>query len=223
MKRREVLKNISLGMGASISAPALLSLISSCQTAADTASSTSAAAVEAVFSPSYLNKKQYNVVRLFLDKLLPKTGSPGALEVKVPEVIDGLLNKIFDQKSKTEFQSAWNGFVATVQNDQNINLAEAGCKPEHMDAFFTKYMAPSDKATLKRAQKLTDTPIKEISEGDKPLANTYKFIRTLSDMGVNIFYRTEEIATNYLNFDPIPGVFHGCIPLEELDNKAWAL
>jgi len=64
MKRRDVLKNISLGMGASISAPALLSLISSCQTATDTASS----AVETVFSPSYLNKNQYNVVRLFLDK-----------------------------------------------------------------------------------------------------------------------------------------------------------
>ncbi len=222
MKRREVLKNISLGMGASISAPALMSLISSCQTVTETASS-STAAVEKVFSPSYLNKKQYKVVRLFLDKLLPKTDSPGALDVKVPEVIDGLLSKIFDQKSKTDFQNAWAGFVTTVQNDQNVNLKETDCKPEYMDAFFAKYMAPKDEATLKRAQKLSDTPIKEISEANKPLANTYKFIHSLSDMGVNIFYRTEEIATNYLNFDPIPGVFHGCIPLEEVNNRAWAL
>jgi len=222
MKRREILKNISLGMGATISAPALISLITSCQTVTDTASSTTSV-VETAFSPSYLNKQQYKVVRLFLDKLLPKTSTPGALDLKVPEVIDGLLNKIFEPKEQTKFQEAWKGFVATVQNDQNINLEEAECKPEHMDAFFSKYMAPKDEATLERAQKLIETPLKEISEADKSLANTYKFIQSLSDMGINTFFRTEEIATNHLNFDPIPGVYNGCIPLEEVGNKAWAL
>lgn len=222
MKRREILKNISLGMGATISTPALISLITSCQTVADTASSTTAA-VETAFSPSYLNKNQYTVVRLFVDKLLPKTSSPGALEVKVPEVIDGLLNTIFEPKQQNDFQQAWKGFAATVQNDQNINLEETEAKPEQIDAFFDKYMAPKDEVTLKRAQKLTETPLKEISEADKPLANTYKFIRSLSDMSINTFFRTEEIATNHLNFDPIPGIYNGCIPLEEVGNKTWAL
>jgi len=221
MQRRDVLKNISLGMGLSVSAPALISLISSCQTASETASST-ASAVEAIFSPSYFSEKQYNVIRLFLDKLLPKTDSPGALDVKVPEVIDGLFNKIFEPKAKVDFQNAWTGFSTTLKTDQNIDVENEDFTPEHMDAFFTKYMAPKDEATLKRAQKLTDTPLNEISEADKSVANNYKFIRTLSGMGVNIFYRTEEIATNYLNFDPIPGVFNGCIPLEEVGNKAWA-
>jgi len=141
----------------------------------------------------------------------------------VPEVIDGLLNTIFEPKQQNKFQEAWKGFITTVQNDQNINLEETECKPEHMDAFFNKYMAPKDETTLKRAQKLTETPLKEISESDKPLANTYKFIRSLSDMGVNTFFRTEEIATNHLNFDPIPGVYRGCIPIEEVGDKAWAL
>jgi len=222
MQRRDVLKNISLGMGLSVSAPALISLISSCQTASDTTSS-AAAVVEAVFSPSYFNKKQYSVIRLFLDKLLPKTSSPGALDLKVPEVIDGLFNKIFEPEDKVDFRNAWNGFSATVKNDQNIDVENEDFTSEHMDAFFTKYMAPKDKETLKRAQKLAETPLEEISEADKTIANTYKFIGALSDMGINIFYRTEEIATNYLNFDPIPGVYNGCIPLEEVGNKAWAL
>jgi len=209
-------------MGATISAPALISLISSCQSVSDTAS-TAASAVETVFSPSYLNIQQYNVVRLFVDKLLPKTSSPGALDIKVPEVIDGLLNKIFEPEEQSKFQEAWKGFVATVKNDQDINLEEVECKPAHMDTFFSKYMNPKDEATLKRAQKLTETPITEISSADKSIANTYKFIRSLSDMGVSIYFRSEEIATNYLNFDPIPGVYHGCVPLAEVGDKAWAL
>jgi len=218
MRRRDALKNISLGMGATISAPALVSLISACNTVTDKASSTT----EAVFSPSYLNKQQYNVVRLFLDKLLPKTDSPGALEVKVPQIIDGLIDKIFDSESQTDFKNAWNGFAATIKSDQNIDIENEELTADHMNTFFTKYMNPKDEAVLKQVQKLTDTPIKEIDIADKPIANTYKFIRSLSDMGVNIFYRTEEIATNYLNFDPIPGVYNGCIPLEEVGNKAWA-
>lgn len=218
MRRRDALKNISLGMGATISAPALVSFISSCGTATDAATTIN----QTVFSPAYLNKQQYNVVRLFLDKLLPKTDSPGALEVKVPQIIDALMHKVFDSESQTDFKNAWNGFATVVKSDQNIDVEKEELTDEHMEAFFVKYMNPKEEATLKQAQKLTDTPIKEIDIANKPLANTYKFIRSLSDMGVNIFYRTEEIATNYLNFDPIPGVFNGCLPLEEVGNKLYA-
>jgi len=215
MERRKALKNISLGMGVSISAPALMAIISGCQTASDTASSTSA-----VFKPSFLDGDQYNLVKLFVDKLLPKTDTPGALDVKVPEIMDFLLAKVYDTKRQNDFKAAMKGFVATLKSDQNIDLADV--KAKHMDAFFTKYMAPKDKAVLNKAQKLANSDIDEIAEAEKPLAQTYKFINTVNYMAVSVFYRTEEIATNHLNFDPIPGVYKD-ISLEEVDGKLWAL
>jgi len=34
---------------------------------------------------------------------------------------------------------------------------------------------------------------------------------------------TEEIATNYLNYLPVPGAYEGCITLESVGGKAWAI
>lgn len=215
MERRKALKNISLGMGASISAPTLMSIISSCRTASDSASSATT-----VFKPSFLEANQYKIVELFVDKLLPTTNTPGALDVKVPEVIDFLLNKVFEPAEQGKFKAAFNGFASTLKTDQKVEVGDIGAN--HIDAFFTKYMAPKNEGVLDKAKMFIDKDIDEISEAEKPLAQTYKFIRTLSDMAVNIFFRTEEIATNHLNFDPIPGVYKD-ISLEEVGGKQWAL
>jgi len=215
MERRKALKNISLGMGASISAPALMSIISSCQTNSDSANS-----VATAFKPSFLEGNQYKIVELFVDKLLPRTDTPGALDVKVPVIMDFIMDKVWDSEGQSKFRATFDGFASTLKADQNVEIADI--KKNHIDTFFTKYMAPKDKGVLDKVKKLESSKIEEVAQADKLLAQTYKFIRTLSDMAVNIFFRTEEIATNHLNFDPIPGVYKD-IPLEEVGGKQWAL
>jgi len=158
MERRKALKNISLGMGASISAPALMSIISGCQTDAGTASST----VEAAFKPSFLDGNQYKIVELFVDKLLPRTNTPGALDVKVPEVMDFLLDKVYDVKGQNKFKAAFKGFAATLKSDQNLETSDV--KDSNIETFFTKYMAPKDKNVLDKAQKLIDSDIDEVTK-----------------------------------------------------------
>lgn len=37
------------------------------------------------------------------------------------------------------------------------------------------------------------------------------------------YLSTEEIATNYLNYLPVPGTYESCISLESVGGKAWAL
>ena len=202
-------------MGASISAPVLMSIISSCQTATDTANNTTAA-----FKPSFLEDNQYKIIELYVDKLLPRTDTPGALDVKVPVVMDFLLDKVFYKKEQAKFKAAWEGFATTIKTDQGVEVNDIEAK--HIDAFFTKYMAPKDKSVLDKAEKLANSDIDEVAETEKPLAQTYKFISTISYMAINTFYTSEEIATNYLNFDPIPGVYKD-IPLEEVGGKLWAL
>ncbi|MDB4293667.1 gluconate 2-dehydrogenase subunit 3 family protein [Maribacter sp.] len=36
------------------------------------------------------------------------------------------------------------------------------------------------------------------------------------------YFSSEEVGKNIFNYDPIPGKFVGCIPLEEV-RSAWAL
>jgi hypothetical protein len=40
---------------------------------------------------------------------------------------------------------------------------------------------------------------------------------------VAYYLSTEEIATNYLNYLPVPGVYEPCITLESVGGKAWAI
>lgn len=205
-----------MGMGASISAPALMSIISGCQTDSGSASTTA----EAAFKPSFLDGNQYKIVELFVDKLLPRTNTPGALDLKVPEIMDFIMDKVWDNKGQSKFGAVFDGFTSTLKADQNIETGDIDAN--HINAFFIKYMAPKDEGALDKAKEFVESDIDEVAETDKPLAQTYKFIRTVSDMAVNIFFRTEEIATNHLNFDPIPGVYKD-IPLEEVGGKQWAL
>lgn len=45
----------------------------------------------------------------------------------------------------------------------------------------------------------------------------------LRQQAIAYYLSTKEIATNYLNYLPIPGPYEPCISLESVDGKAWAL
>ncbi|WP_109438732.1 gluconate 2-dehydrogenase subunit 3 family protein [Aquimarina sp. AU119] len=45
----------------------------------------------------------------------------------------------------------------------------------------------------------------------------------IKQQAVTYYLSTKEIATNYLNYLPIPGEYEACISLESIGGKAWAL
>lgn len=47
--------------------------------------------------------------------------------------------------------------------------------------------------------------------------------RALKQQTIAYYLSTEEVATNYLNYLPVPGEYQACIALSEVDGKAWAL
>ena len=48
------------------------------------------------------------------------------------------------------------------------------------------------------------------------------FYRSLKSTVLWAYFSSEEIGKNVLSYDPIPGAYLGCIPLEEVGNK-WSL
>ena len=48
------------------------------------------------------------------------------------------------------------------------------------------------------------------------------FFRQMKDLTITGYFTSEIGATQALAYDPIPGKFNGCVPLEK-DQKAWAL
>jgi hypothetical protein len=37
------------------------------------------------------------------------------------------------------------------------------------------------------------------------------------------YYSSEKVGKEVLNYDPIPGGFDPCVPLDELGGKSWSL
>ncbi len=40
---------------------------------------------------------------------------------------------------------------------------------------------------------------------------------------IALYLTSEEVAENFLNYDPVPGSYEACIPLSETNGKAWAI
>jgi len=96
MKRRQIIKYTSLATGAAISAPLLSVLLTGCKTD------------EVVKSANTLNlfsQNEFDMLKLVVDIILPKTDSPSASEVGVHTMIDHMVGKVFKEEDKVSFKS----------------------------------------------------------------------------------------------------------------------
>ena len=71
---------------------------------------------------------------------------------------------------------------------------------------------------------LSETRVKEllVSEQDSDQLAKMSLIG-FKQQAVTYYLSSKEIATEYLNFLPIPGIYEPCISLESVDGKAWAI
>ena len=86
MNRRDALKKSALALGAAAGAPTLLSLLQAC-----------AKQDRLTWTPVFLKEDQAVFISSFVDFLLPKTETPGGLDVKADMFIDLMYAKTYDE------------------------------------------------------------------------------------------------------------------------------
>ena len=158
---------------------------------------TDAAASQVNYKPIFFTDTQFSNLEKWVDIILPKTDSPSASEVGVHKMIDAM-TECYDQEGKTRYISGFEALMSHLKD-------KAGDRP------FTDL--PED-------QKIMILKELDIAE-DSSLAKTGYL--QLKQQTIAYYLNTEEIATNYLNYDPVPGDYIGCINLSEVNGKAWAL
>ena len=114
-----------------------------------------------------------------------------------------------------------NGASAFATEFQNKYGKEAtkGSKEEYQK-LLEKYFNVS-KEEQKRIFEIQNS---EETPGDEDL-NTYmiyKFLLATREYTLFGFYTSEHVGENILSYDPIPGSWEPCIPVEEVGN-AWSL
>ena len=134
MKRREILRYTAFATGAAISAPLLSSLLVGCQSEVATNSTAEGLA--------FFNSAEFELVKKIADIILPKTDSPSATEVGVPNMIDHMVGNVYSKKEQTDYKTDFTALTKILSGNDLLTTVpqlNAGDKslPEAARKGFT--------------------------------------------------------------------------------------
>ncbi len=192
MNRRDILKYTSLTFGVVATGGAMSALLSGCKVEP-----------KLNFTPEFLSLDEVQTLTSAVDIIFPKTSTPSASEVGVPEFMDAMLTNVADVVGKEKFKAGMIKLNETAQ-------AEHGSAYNDLDeatklAFLTKVDAAAFSG-----DKAKDDVLGEFWRGVK--GDTY--------FG---YFSSEKVAKDVLVYSPVPGPYEGCVDLAATTGgKTWA-
>jgi hypothetical protein len=197
MNRRDALRKTGMLAGSAVAIPSLFSLLQSCSQTP-----------RLNWTPIFLDENQASFISSFVDTILPKTETPGALDVKTDIFLDLVYAKTYGPEAQEK-----------VKGD--IDLFNADCKTK-FGKVFAELSAEDKAACLKDQEANTATFNRGVwgtAVGEQKPVGFYRQLKSQVLWG---YFSSEEIGKNVLNYDPIPGEYLGCIPVSEV-GKVWSL
>jgi hypothetical protein len=176
--RREAIRRAALLAGVALS-PELFTFVGRAQTAS---------------AKSYLTAAQADIARAAADRILPRTDTPGAVDVGVPAFIDLFYGEFMSPDEKQ----------LLVKSFDDI---EAAAKSAH-GASFATLTAPQQDGVLRA--------VATAQQGSN--ASSFGALRSVTILG---YFTSEQVGKNVLHYDPVPGAYDGCAPLDQLGRRNW--
>jgi hypothetical protein len=147
-------------------------------------------------SKTYFTAGQAALAGAAAERILPRTDTPGAADVGVPAFLDRFYGEFMTDDERRLFVAG-------------LDAIEAGAKNAHNGSF----------ATLTSAQQ--DTVLRTVATAQQDQTpSSFGFIRSMTILG---YFSSEKVAKEVLNYDPVPGRFEACIPLEQVRGRDWFL
>ena len=214
MNRRKALKNIGMGFGAITATPAVVGLFQSCQTAAPN------------WTPIHFTQDQFGVVSKLMDIIIPTTTIPGAIELKLPEFLDGYVDAIINTKGQESLILGLNQYIAIALEEKGDDDA-GDLTSEELEVELSKYLRGEEaqqKNWSKSASAYNAAVQKDSAASIPKEALAYEFAVQLRTMTITAFKTNEYIGENVMAYVPIPGQQKGCVDLmEATGGKAYSL
>jgi gluconate 2-dehydrogenase gamma chain len=197
MNRRELIKQTTLALGYTLSAPTLMGILNGCQ-----------AKPNINFTPVFFTPEQAAIVSDLAEIILPKTQTPGAKDVGVPAFIDTFIKEIYSKADQEKFISDLEAF--------NLNCTESQSKK------FNACDAAQQKQYASQIHQQAVVNVGSISEGWWNTAKEERpFILKMKELTILGFFTSKQGASEVLQYNQSPGPYKGCVPLKEV-GKAWA-
>ncbi|WBL21008.1 MULTISPECIES: gluconate 2-dehydrogenase subunit 3 family protein [unclassified Zunongwangia] len=217
MNRRQALRNIGLGAGVMVVGPSTLSLLQSCKSEPSYD-----------WQPIYLTASNGFILKEVLEIILPKTDTAGASELNIAEFIDSYMNEVAPESQQKDFKKSADAFASAFEKQFDKNPGNGTA--EEYDQIIAKYLkATSEEKESFRPKRTTETQDPQDKDPEEELemnhdSGALAYLETVRDMGIWAWQTSEQIGENVLWYDPIPGKYIPCGPVEELGGgKAMSL
>jgi gluconate 2-dehydrogenase gamma chain len=197
LTRREALKRVAWLMGGTVSASAILATQKGYSVT-----------TPAGRKPSILTPPQMSIVSAVSEIVIPRTDTPGAIDVGVPRFIDLMLGDVCTQKDREHYLAGLADFDAAAHTEQGKEFL--ALEPTHQVALVRRF---HDAAVIEdqRAARLRE-------DLQRP------FILMTKELTLLGFFTSEAGATQVLQYVAVPGSYHACLPVEQAGNgKTWAV
>lgn len=195
MNRNEFLKNTAATLGLAISASSMSAIFVSCANKA-----------KLDWKPVFLKPNQAATIAEISETILPKTKTPGAKDMGVPQFIDKMVNDTFDKKGQKEFIKG----LETFENECNSKFGKPFIDLSQKER--EEFLMIQETENSRSGMSLWGINL----EPNAAPATFYKKVKNLTLFG---FYTSQNIGEKILAYDPVPGEYIACMPLN--GQNAW--
>jgi gluconate 2-dehydrogenase gamma chain len=154
------------------------------------------AGAQSAATKTHLTTAHAAVAAAAAERILPRTDTPGAADVGVPAFLDRFYGEFMTDDERRLFVAG-------------LDAIEAASKSAHSGSFASLTAAQQD-AVLRA--------VAVAQQSQNP--SSFGLIRSTTILG---YFSSERVAKDVLNYDPIPGRFDACIPLEQARGRDWFL
>jgi len=212
MKRRQLLKNLGLGVGAITLTPAVSSLLHSCSDGTS-------------WNPVFFSKSQIELLSNLTEQIIPSDDKiPGAKELNLIKFIDLYILNMMNDKEKRLLKISLDSFIEDCLKENNYSKMEdiTESSLESSLKYFYK-----DQSSMQRRWNTEYNKFSREFDKDKIIPPTkalsYRFLNTIRSLTITSFKWSETIGEKVLAYNPIPGRQVGCVDLQEATGgRAWS-
>ncbi|WP_437975229.1 gluconate 2-dehydrogenase subunit 3 family protein [Sorangium sp. So ce295] len=151
------------------------------------------------FQAKLFSLEQALLVEDLAEHILPETDSPGALSAGVPAYIEDIVLEVFDEPERRAFLQALDATGAEARAAYGRAFDE--CRADEREALVAR--------GLERCAPSFDT------------GEPWCFFQAFRALCIEGFCQSHLGATRALQYESVPGEYHGCVPLAEV-GRAWA-
>ena len=206
MDRREAILSLTTVLGYTVTPASIISLSSSCANPSDDLS----------WTPQFFEPEGALVTETLGEVILPRTDTPGAMDVGAHIFVDRFLNSVASNTDQEKCRKGLEAWKSGYRQRNGKSLAKASV--EDLQKELTHLFDTGQQ-----------NQVKELIAGEPPSDDeqagryyTYSFLMTFKRLLMLGYFASEQVGENVLSYLPVPGRYDGCIPVAEVGHD-WAL